>query len=359
MTEAVISAPYKALIRTFVATAFLLFSFTHSFAQNETEQHEEEENPTGFIMHHIKDAHEWHFATIGHKHITLHLPIILYSPDRGLEFFMSSDFVDPVSHERIWHEGYTIDAHEHVVAEDPSRAFYNFSITKNTAMLFLVLFVVGFLALKTASHYKKHPNTAPKGVAAFMEPLVIFIRDEIAKPNIGPKYKRYMPYLLTLFFFVLVANIMGLMPGAANLTGNIAATFVLAIITFIITNVSGNKDYWKHVFATPGVPFYILPVMVVVEFIGLFTKPFSLMIRLFVAITAGHIVILSLIGLNFIFTSYAVGVASSLLVVFINIIELLVATIQAYVFTLFSSMYIGAAVQEHHHADDDVDKALI
>ncbi len=226
-------------------------------------------------------------------------------------------------------------------------------------MLFLTILVVAFLALKAARHYKKHPNTAPKGVAAFIEPLVIFIRDEIAKPNIGPKYKRYLPYLLTLFFFILVANIMGLMPGAANLTGNIAVTFVLAVITFIITNVSGNKEYWKHVFATPGVPFYILPVMVVVEFIGLFTKPFSLMIRLFVAITAGHIVILSLIGLNFIFTSYAVGVASSLLVVFINIIELLVATIQAYVFTLFSSMYIGAAVQEHHHSDDDVDKALI
>lgn len=359
MTEAVISAPHKALIRTFLAAALLLSCFTLSFAQNEAEQPIEEENPTGFIMHHIKDAHEWHFATVGDKHITIPLPVILYSPDRGLEFFMSSDFVDPVTHKRIWHEGYTIDEHEHVVAEDPSRTFYNFSITKNAAMLFLTVFVVGFLAFKAARHYKKHPNTAPKGVAAFIEPLVIFIRDEIAKPNIGPKYKRYLPYLLTLFFFILIANIMGLMPGAANLTGNIAVTFVLAVITFIITNVSGNKDYWKHVFATPGVPFYILPVMVVVEFIGLFTKPFSLMIRLFVAITAGHIVILSLIGLNFIFTSYAVGVASSLLVVFINIIEILVATIQAYVFTLFSSMYIGAAVQEHHHTDDDVDKALI
>src|SRR5690606_34700937 len=293
MTEAVISAPYKALIKTFVTTAFLLFSFTISFAQNEAEEHVEEENPTGFIMHHIKDAHEWHFATIGNKHITIPLPVILYSPDRGLELFMSSDFVDPVTHERVWHAGYTIDEHEHVVAQDPSRTFYNFSITKNAAMLFLTILVVAFLALKAARHYKKHPNTTTKGVAAFIEALVIFIRDEIANPNIGPKYKRYLPYLLTLFFFILVANIMGLMPGAANLTGNIAVTFVLAVITFIITNVSGNKEYWKHVFATPGVPFYILPVMVVVEFIGLFTKPFSLMIRLFVAITAGHIVILS------------------------------------------------------------------
>src|SRR5699024_7181186 len=137
MTEAVISAPHKALIRTFLAAALLLSCFTISFAQNEAEQAIEEENPTGFIMHHIKDAHEWHFATIGDKHITLPLPVILYSPDRGLEFFMSSDFVDPVTHERIWHEGYTIDAHEHVVAEDPSRTFYNFSITKNAAMLFL------------------------------------------------------------------------------------------------------------------------------------------------------------------------------------------------------------------------------
>lgn len=356
MTKAVISAPHKILINTFLAVAFIMLSFATAFGQQEPV---EEEDPTAFIMHHIKDAHDWHFATIGNTHITLPLPVILYSSDRGLEFFMSSDFVDHETHERIWHEGYTIDDHEQIVAQDASRTFYDFSITKNVAMLFITILLVGFVSLKAASRYKKHPNSAPKGVASVLEPIIIFIRDDIAKPNIGPKYQKYMPYLLTLFFFILFSNILGLMPGAANLTGNIAVTFVLAIITFVITNISGNKEYWKHVFATPGVPVPILPVMILVEFIGLFTKPFSLMIRLFVAITAGHIVILSLIGLTFIFSSYAVGVASSILVVFINMIEILVATIQAYVFTLFSSMYIGAAVQEHHHSDEDVDKALI
>ena len=162
-----------------------------------------------------------------------------------------------------------------------------------------------------------------------------------------------------IIFFIWFGNLLGLIPGAANLTGNIAVTFVLAIITFIVTNINGNKEYWKHVFATPGVPWPLLFIMVPVEFIGLFTKPFSLMVRLFVAITAGHIVILSLIGLSFIFSSYTVGVASSVLVVFINLIEILVATIQAYVFTLFSSMYIGAAVAEHHHDEEHVDKALV
>lgn len=358
MTKAEVSAPYKILIKAFLTTILLLLGFAMAFGQSEQEK-DKEEAPTAFIMHHIKDAHEWHFATLGNTHITIPLPIILYSVDKGLEVFLSSDFVDHETHERIWHNGYTVDANEKVVAQDTSRTFYDFSITKNVAMLFITLILVGFISLKAASNYKKRPNAAPKGIASVLEPIVLFVRDDIAKPNIGPKYEKFMPYLLTLFFFILASNILGLIPGAANLTGNIAVTFVLAIITFIITNVNGNKEYWKHVFATPGVPFYILPVMILVEFIGLFTKPFSLMIRLFVAITAGHIVILSLIGLTFIFNSYAVGIASSLLVVFINLIEILVAVIQAYVFTLFSSMYIGAAVQEHHHSDDDVDKALI
>ena len=159
-------------------------------------------------------------------------------------------------------------------------------------------------------------------------------------------------YLLTLFFFIWFGNLLGLVPGAANLTGNIAVTATLAIMTFIVTNINGNKDYWKHVFATPGVPLPLLLVIVPVEIIGLFTKPFALMVRLFVAITAGHIVILSFIGLIFIFESYAVGLPSLLMVVFINIIELLVATIQAYVFTLFSAMYIGSAVADHSHGQD-------
>lgn len=309
-----------------------------------------DEDKTSFIMHHVKDSHEWHFATIGHTHVTLSLPVIIYSSDRGIEFYSSSSFVDPETHHfGVEHNGYYIDDHDKLKAVDESRFFIDLSITKNVAMLFLILAVTLYLTLSASGYYKKHPNKAPRGIASFIEPIVLFVRDEIAKPNIGPKYKKFTPYLLTLFFFIWVGNLLGLMPGAANLTGNIAVTFSLAIITFFITNFNGNKEYWKHVVATPGVPLPLLLVIVPVEIIGLFTKPFALTVRLFVAITAGHIVILSFIGLIFVFESYAVGVASTFMVVFINVIELLVATIQAYVFTLFSAMYIGSAVAEHGH----------
>ena len=216
--------------------------------------------------------------------------------------------------------------------------------------MFIVIAVLLFLMLNSAKFYKRNPGTAPKGIASFIEPIVIFVRDEIALPNIGhKKYLKFTPYLLTLFFFIWVGNILGLFPEAANFTGNIALTFTLAIFTFIITNVNGNKDYWKHVFATPGVPVPLLLIIVPVEIIGLFTKPFALMVRLFVAITAGHIVILSFIALIFVFESMAVGVASTIMVVFINFIEILVATIQAYVFTLLSALFIGLALEEPHH----------
>src|SRR5690606_167525 len=314
---------------------------------------EGEEDKTGFIMHHIKDSHEWHFATFGHTHLTLPLPVIVYSSDRGIEFFSSSDFQDPETHKfGVEHEGYYIDDHDKLKAVDDSRSILDLSITKNVAMMFIVLALMLYLVLSSSNYYKKNPVSAPKGIASFIEPIVIFVRDEIALPNIGPRYKQFTPYLLTLFFFIWIGNLLGLVPGAANLTGNIAVTVTLAVITFFITNFNGNKDYWKHVFATPGVPLPLLFIIVPVEIIGLFTNPFALTVRLFVAITAGHIVILSFIGLIFVFDSLAVGVASTLMVIFINIIELLVATIQAYVFTLFSAMYVGSAVADHSHGQE-------
>ena len=304
-------------------------------------------------MHHIKDSHEWHFFNVGHTHITLPLPVITYASDRGLEVFTSSDFQDHSTHKfgkEFAHNGIYIDEHEHLGRVDGA-SILDFSITKNVAMLFLVIAIVLYFSLAAAGHYKKHGAVAPKGAASFVEPIVIFVRDEIALKAIGPKHMKFVPYLLSLFFFIWTGNLLGLMPGAANLTGNIAVTFTLAMITFLVVNFNGNKDYWKHVFATPGVPVALLPIIVVVEFIGLFTKPFALMVRLFVAITAGHIVILAFIALVFIFESYSIGVLSTIMVTFINLIELLVATIQAYVFTLFSAMYIGGAVAEHHHDD--------
>ena len=167
----------------------------------------------------------------------------------------------------------------------------------------MVLMIFIFLAV--ARGYKKNAGTGPRGIQSFFEPIIVFVRDEVVKPNIGPKYERFLPYMLTLFFFIWFGNLLGLLPGAANLTGNTAVTAVLAIITFVLTNVNGNKGYWGHIFNTPGVPWWLKPVMIPVEVVGIFTKPISLALRLFVAITAGHIVLLSLIGLTFLFHSYA------------------------------------------------------
>lgn len=338
------------MVRKFGYLSALLSVFFLTLSANAVAASGDGEDKTSFIMHHIKDSHEWHFATVGHIHITLPLPVIVYSSDRGFEVYSSSDFLDPETHRfGKEHNGYYIDEHDKLKATDESRSYLDLSITKNVAMLFLVLGVTLYLMLSASKHYKKNPTAAPKGVASFIEPLVVFIRDEVAKPNIGPKYKKFTPYLLTLFFFIWIGNLMGLLPGAANLTGNIAVTVTLAVITFFVTNLNGNKAYWKHVVATPGVPLPLLLIIVPVEIIGLFTKPFALTVRLFVAIMAGHIVILSFIGLIFVFESYAVGIASTVMVVLINVIELLVATIQAYVFTLFSAMYIGSAVADHSH----------
>ncbi len=297
-------------------------------------------NAGEMIMHHIGDAHEWHFWDGAYG--TLPLPVILYSPESGLDIFMSSKF----EHGHASYKGYT-NEDGHIVAEG-GKKFYDISITKNVAQLFINVLVIVFIFVSVANAYKKRGAAAPKGLQSIFEPIIIFVRDDIAKPNIGSKYEKFLPYLLTLFFFFWLGNMLGLVPGAANLTGNIAITAMLALVTLILTLVSSNGHYWKHIFWPPGVPTPIKFIIVPVEIIGIFTKPFSLMIRLFVAITAGHIVLLSLLGLTFIFHSWIVGFGSSLIVLFIKLIELLVAAIQAYVFTLFSAMYIGMAMDEGH-----------
>jgi F-type H+-transporting ATPase subunit a len=211
-----------------------------------------------------------------------------------------------------------------------------------------------WLFLSLSRSYKKTGISHPRGIQSFLEPIILFVRDDIAISNIGEhKYEKYMPYLLTVFFFILINNIMGLIPFpppfGANVTGNIAVTFILALFTFFITQFSGNRNYWKHIFATPGVPFWLLPVMIPVELIGIISKPFALMIRLFANITAGHIIVLSLVCLIFIFRSLAVAPVSILFVIFMDCLELLVAFLQAYVFTLLSALFISLAVQEEHH----------
>ncbi len=338
--------PSKKLMNLFrlvlVAILFCSSNFTANAASGEG--HGEAFSPGDMIMHHVKDSHSWHFVD-GH-YGTLHLPVIVYSADRGLEVFSSSNFYDE-QHNTVAYNGYEL-SHGHISLVDSEVKVWDFSITKNVAMLFINAALMIFIFMAVAKAYKKNEGKAPKGIQSFIEPIIIFLRDEVIKPNIGHGYEKFMPYLLTLFFFILFGNLLGLLPGAANLTGNIAVTMVLALLTFIVTNFSGNKNYWSHIFNTPGVPLALKPIIVPVEIIGIFTKPISLMVRLFVAITAGHIVILSLISLIFIFSSIYVGIGSTIIVLFINLIELLVAGIQAYVFTMFSSLYIGLATEEHH-----------
>jgi len=330
----------------------ILFSATFSGAFGQQEhaaaaepQEAHEEHTPGIsevIIEHVMDHHIWHFFD-GH-YGTLYLPVIIYTPEQGLDIFSSRHFFDE-HHNKVPYSGYTLKGTKIYLGETPVN---DFSITKNVLMLFINSGIVLWLMIAVAKAYRRNAGKAPSGLQSFMEPVIFFVRDEIVKPNIGPRYERYLPYMLTLFFFILFGNLLGLLPGAANLTGNIAVTMTMAVFTFLITNFSGNATYWKHIFWTPGVPLPLRLIILPVEIIGMFTKPFALMIRLFAAITAGHIVILSLISLAFIFHSYLVGFGASLFVLFISLIELLVAAIQAYVFTLFSSLYVGLATEEHH-----------
>jgi F-type H+-transporting ATPase subunit a len=326
--------------------SMVLGSFFNASAQGDHEQESGEKlNVSELIIHHVLDDHVWHLA----DGLVINLPIIVYSKEKGLDVFSSARFYDE-HHNVVPYNGYRLD-HNHIYLESTGKEVLDLSITKNVAMLFINAALMLVVFLSVAAAYKRNRDKAPRGLQSFFEPIILFVRDEIVKPNIGHRYEKFFPYLLTLFFFILFGNLLGLLPGAGNLTGNIAVTMVLAIMTFIVTNVSGNKNYWSHIFWTPGLPFVMRLIILPVELIGIFTKPISLMVRLFVAITAGHIVLLSLIALTFVFASYWVGLGSTLIVLFISLIEILVAAIQAYVFTLFSSLYIGMAIAEHdeHH----------
>lgn len=335
---------YKGLrwIRQYKVSILLLISCLCLYHQAAAKT--EEDN---FILHHIGDAHEWHFATIGKTHITLPLPVILVSKDRGLEVFSSNRFCDK-NHNRVAYRGYKLDTHDKIIATEPTRNFYDLSITKNVASMFMSMIVLTAIILSAAKRYRRNVYRVPSGFWGLLELIIYFIRDEIAIPNIGKNaYMRFMPYLLSIFFFIWLNNLMGLLPGAANVTGNISVTLVLALFTFVVTNIHGNKYYWGHVFNPPGVPKWLAPIMVPVEILGLFTKPFSLMIRLFANITAGHIILLSIIGLIFTFQTALVGMVSVPFGGFMFLLKLVVAFLQAYIFTLLSAIYFGMAVEMH------------
>lgn len=328
--------------------------------------HEEEKFNAGeMILEHISDEHEWHILDLpaehGEKHpVSVPLPIILWN-NGHLDCFMSSGFhhghdtVTAASGNR-----YYMDEKHHIQAIGGA-SFLDISITKNVLSLLVSAVLLFWVFISIARSYAKNKNAAPKGIQSALEPIILFVRDELAKPAIGKNYQRYMPYLLTVFFFIWFNNMLGLIPiipFGANLTGNIAVTMTLALFTFIITTFIAKKDYWMHIFNTPGVPWWLkfpVPLMPVVEFLGVFIKPFVLTLRLFANMTAGHIIPLAFISLIFIFgqmsvgAGYGVSIMSVFLSLFMKVLELLVCFLQAYVFTLLSAMYFGMALEEHHH----------
>ena len=338
----------KTIFKLIFTSLLTLTATTNIFAEDHPIK-EEGFNPTPHILHHIADSYEWHLW----GDISIPLPVILYT-EGNLDVFMSSEFHHGKSKVIRGDRTYKIDHHK--IVEENDKKIINVSVTKNVASMILSVLILFFILRKVSAGYK-NKKQAPKGIQAFLEPLILFVRDDIIKSSIGPKYKRYTVFLLTIFFFILINNLLGLTPGAANVTGNISVTLVLSLFTFIIITVSANKGYWKHLIKPPGTPLPLLPIMIPIEIFGVFTKPFALMIRLFANITAGHIIIFSLISLIFVASNngenvvvgWAVAPLSVMFVLFIFLIEILVAFLQAYIFTLLSAVFIGLAVKEEDH----------
>lgn len=378
----------------------------HDVTAMECDGHDEYD-PAGVILHHIADANEFHVV----GDFSIPLPIILYAPGDGWFFGISSQF----HHGESAHDGYVMNHGRINRISDPAVAdamegehhvdcilhsvvdgndiyyaridgdtykldapsvgdggllgggitsFYDFSITKNVFTMILASLLLILVWGLVARKYKENAGRAPSGIQSFFEPFFVFLRDEITRPMIGEKhYERFQPFVLTVFFFILFCNLLGLVPifpGSANVTGNLAVTMALAVVAAVVAYVNGNAHFWKHTLWMPGVPVFVKPLLTVVEVLGLVIKPFSLMVRLFANITAGHIIILSLVSLIFIFGNNgesilgagAGAVVSVAFTLFMNLIELLVAFVQAFIFAILSASYIGAAVEDDHHHDE-------
>ena len=367
---------------------FLLCLMPKTQAADEKATASEGFNAGETILEHVEDAYEWHILTYKEKHVSIPLPVLLI--DNGkLHCFCASHFhhgekayqdyaicpldggkkgrivkvkpVDASMDSAALAEARTFTLEEQPYMVDSKASLLDLSITKNVCSLFIAIALLLWLVLAAAKNYRRRGELAPKGVARIVELLVVFVKDDVVKPAIGPKYQKFLPFLLTMFFFIFFNNLLGIIPffpGGANLTGNIAVTLVLAVCTFVLTNINGTKHYWVDIINTPGVPWWLkipLPLMPLVEIVGVFTKPIVLMIRLFANITAGHIICLGFICLIFIFgaANPAIGLGVSpvsvLFYIFMSALECLVAYIQAYVFTLLSAIYIGLAVAEPHH----------
>lgn len=375
----------KSLLVLAFSLFLTVFSKTAFAGEPGHEEHGTEEkaklNIKEVIFGHIMDGHEFHFFDFINKDgsktpVGIPLPVILYSPERGFSSFMSSNF-------HHGHEPYKdymlLNAHNiHELGLDPKKytagkiipikdgkldesvKVYDFSLTRNVVQMVLALSLLLWIMLSIAKKYKSGQGvtSAPKGMQSLMEPVITFVRDEVARPNLAHKANKYLPYLLTVFFFILINNIFGLIPGTANVTGNIAFTVVLGLISFVVILFSSNSHYWGHIFNPPGVPGFVKPILVLVEFLSVFIKPFALIIRLFANMVAGHIIIICLISLIFIFgnikpaVGYAASPVSLLFTIFIYFIEVLVAFLQAFIFTNLTAVFIGQAFEGEHHHDD-------
>jgi F-type H+-transporting ATPase subunit a len=334
------------------------------------------------IIHHISDAYEIHFF----GDVNVPLPIIIYAPDHGLDVFLSSAAGGEHAHQGasgLWytlhhgvlsvsadepsgeHDTHAHDAHDadahgaHGHAAEAEPVYYDLSITKSVFGMLLMMFMMVLVFSSVGRSYKKRTGQAPKGLQNALEPIILFVRDEIAVPSIGKQADRYLPFLLTVFFFIFMSNLLGLIPflGGFNITGTLGITMVLAIAVFLITSFSGNRHYWSHILWPSGVPLPIKFILVPIEIVGVLLKPTVLMIRLTANISAGHIIILAFTSLIFLLgdsgnnipVGMGTGVFSTLFMIFMYLIEFLVAFLQAYVFTLLAALYFGDATQEAHH----------
>ena len=364
----------------FIISGFSAFADTHSAVETEGKKKLDIKE---IIFGHIGDSYDWHFfdytGSDGEKHpVSMPLPLIIYNPNSGLDVFMASK----LDHGHSPYNGYQLVT-DHYIAEQKAEGataeqikmlegrtgkvialdganIKDFSITKNVLSMLVSIVLLLILMLSVAKSYKKKgAMQAPSGWQNAIEPVIIFIRDEVAKPNLGSKYMRFMPLLLSIFFFIWINNLLGLIPSGANFTGNIAVTGALALVAFIVILFTSNKHFWGHLFNPPGVPFLAKILLVIIEIISLFIKPIALTIRLFANILAGHIIILSVISMIFIFGAISatagwgfapISIAFS---VFMFCLELLVGAIQAFIFVNLTAVFIGQGIEDHSHEAHD------
>ncbi len=360
----------KSLLVAVFSLLMLVFSqntFSQEHGEKAVEKDENAFDANEVIFGHVKDAHEFHFLSYkssdGEEHeAVIPLPVILYSPQKGFSAFMSSAF-----HHGETRDGYKLEEGT-IVPTEAGVTVYDISLTRNVVQMLIALVLFVWLMLVIAKKYKKGHGviSAPSGAQNAIEIVIEFIVEQVAKPNLGNKYAKYMPYLLTIFFFILINTFFGLIPGSANVTGNIAFTMVLALISFIVILLSTNKHFWMHII-NPDVPGFVKPILILVEILGIFTKPFALMIRLFANMLAGHIIIICLISLIFIFGALNKGIGwgfapvSLAFSIFIYFIEILVAFIQAFIFTNLTAVFIGQSMEGSHdaHEDGHVDPVIV